>query len=283
MKLCGVVVLFHPDDEVLKNINTYLSDLEVLYAIDNSQDKSNLFSNNKKIKYIANCENKGIAKALNQACLLAIKEGYSYILTMDQDSAFQNKDLNKMKKKIEQSLQEDIGIYSPLHQTASSKMNCNIHEETEVVMTSGNIIDLRVWEKIGGFDEDFFIDGVDHEYCLHLQKEGYKIKIFQEIPLLHSLGKTEEKKIFGHTITLTNHAPIRRYFITRNRHYIYSKYHDTFKEFCEKELKNQRKETIKMLLFEKQKWEKTKAIIRGKRDYKKNIKGLPEDLKEKLQ
>lgn len=36
MKLAGVVTLYHPDDEVLGNIESYLSALEVLYVMDNT-------------------------------------------------------------------------------------------------------------------------------------------------------------------------------------------------------------------------------------------------------
>lgn len=37
MKLAGVVTLYHPDDEVLGNIESYLSSLEVLYVMDNTE------------------------------------------------------------------------------------------------------------------------------------------------------------------------------------------------------------------------------------------------------
>ncbi len=37
MKLAGVVTLYHPDDEVLGNIESYLSALEVLYVMDNTE------------------------------------------------------------------------------------------------------------------------------------------------------------------------------------------------------------------------------------------------------
>lgn len=36
--LAGVVVLYHPDESVLQNIQSYLSDLDKLYVIDNSEN-----------------------------------------------------------------------------------------------------------------------------------------------------------------------------------------------------------------------------------------------------
>ncbi len=283
MKICGMVVLFHATEKVLQNINTYLPFLERLYIIDNSQEENPLFSHLPKVKYQINHENKGIATALNQGVALAQKDGFTHLLTMDQDSYFQGNDFQKMLQLVEQRQEMDVGIYSPLHQTESTKMNQAIEKETEVVMTSGNLLDLAICQKLGGFKDWLFIDGVDHEYCLHLRKEGYRIKVLKEIVLVHSLGNVQEKVFLGHHFTLTNHSPIRRYFITRNRYYIASLYQDTFPKFCQRERANQRKEILKILLFEKEKIAKLKAILRGKRDFKKNKKGIPRDLKEKLQ
>ena len=37
MKLAGVVTLYHPDDEVLGNMKSYMSALDVLYVMDNTE------------------------------------------------------------------------------------------------------------------------------------------------------------------------------------------------------------------------------------------------------
>ena len=41
MKVAGVVVLYHPDESVLENIKTYIDDIDLLFAVDNS-DKKNI-------------------------------------------------------------------------------------------------------------------------------------------------------------------------------------------------------------------------------------------------
>lgn len=50
-------------------------------------------------------------------------------------------------------------------------------------------------EKVGAFDEDFFLFSEEAEWCYRLQKEG-KIAIFPELSLIHIGGKTMQ-----HTIT----------------------------------------------------------------------------------
>ncbi len=35
MKICGVVVFYNPNNDMLKNIKTYLDNIEKIYVIDN--------------------------------------------------------------------------------------------------------------------------------------------------------------------------------------------------------------------------------------------------------
>lgn len=77
----GVVVAYNPEkEEILKNIETYVSDLDVLYIVDNSK-KSNekMFENLNNVKYIANNDNLGISAALNIGARMAIHEGHSWL------------------------------------------------------------------------------------------------------------------------------------------------------------------------------------------------------------
>lgn len=58
MKLAGVVILYHPDENIVENINSYITDIDFLYIVDNSDDvtkkiKINLdLLNSKRYKYI---------------------------------------------------------------------------------------------------------------------------------------------------------------------------------------------------------------------------------------
>lgn len=62
MKLAGVVTLYHPDDEVLGNIESYLSALEVLYVMDNTETLDSRWAEKQPhVKYVAFHDNKGIS------------------------------------------------------------------------------------------------------------------------------------------------------------------------------------------------------------------------------
>ena len=288
MKIAGVVVLYNPDKNVRKNIDSYLDDLDILYVVDNSPEpnKNAKDYKDKKIKYISNHGNKGIAYALNVGAKEAVKDKAEWLLTMDQDSSFKKDSLNKMikflkeiksNKFISETLSvsyEKLGILSTLQRTELNKDN----EEKGisyplVVMTSGNLINLKAYKKVGGFKDWLFIDAVDLDYCLNIRKHRYEIVQMSTAELIHHLGKVEKHELLGKTMFATNHSANRRYYITRNRHYLYDLYYDTFPEYCSLEIGRTKKELIKILLFENNKIAKIKAIYKGYRDYKKGIKG----------
>ena len=104
MKFCGMVTLYNPTQENINNIYEYLDELDKVYLIDNSSiDNSKLIKKNKKIMYIPNKENLGIATALNIACKQAIKDKFNWILTMDQDSKITKKVLMELIKYVKVS------------------------------------------------------------------------------------------------------------------------------------------------------------------------------------
>ena len=288
MKIEGAVVLYNPNNNVIDNIKSYLKPLNKLYVIDNSEIPNNneeMFKD-PKIKYVSNGGNKGIANALNVACKMAIEDKADWVLTMDQDSSFKNGAFEKMITFLEELkrnkiMQETLGtsIDNLAVLSALQRTGMNIDDKLEgidfplVVMTSGNLINMDIYQKIGGFKDWLFIDAVDFEYCLNAKKHRYKVIQMNTVELNHNLGKIEKKKFLNKKTYITNHNAIRRYYITRNRHYLYDMYKKDFDEYCRLEVRMTKKELIKILLFEKDKLNKIRHIYKGYRDYKKGKKG----------
>ena len=286
MKLAGVVVLYNPDSKVKKNIDSYIKYLDKLYIVDNSNNDMIFDYKDKKVEYIKNNKNLGIASALNIAAKKAISDKFEWLLTMDQDSMFEKDEFPKMIEFLEKiktdpyiqmintTTYDEIGLISPLHKTV---MNENGNEQgiefPETVMTSGNIINLSAYKKVGGYKDWFFIDGVDFEYCLNLKMHGFKVMRLNFVYLKHNLGDAITKNIFGKKIYSLNHSPLRRYYIIRNKHYLYDLYGKQEKEYCKFELKKIRHETIKMLLCEKHRIKKLSYMFKGYIDYKLGKKG----------
>jgi len=228
MKISGVVILYNPDiDLVKKNISTYIDYLDKLFVIDNSNiSNAKYFINlNPKIEYTANLENQGISKVLNNTCIKSIKEGYDLILTMDQDSFFDQSMIAIYMlylEKIGLTEKAMLGI-TPKNYEDKYKLDFNkkpYEEETKLLITSGSIINLKLFNIIGGFNEKLFIDCVDFDYCLKSIINGYKIVTIKNIYLYH-IGGTP-RKFLGKRIAL--YSPERYYYIFRNHIYMWLKY-----------------------------------------------------------
>jgi len=278
-KIAGVVILFCPEKNVIKNILTYLDKIKLLYVIDNSEKTAEFilnFVNNYpgKTEYIFNSGgNLGVATALNMALDKALKDGYGYLLTMDQDSRFEPESLENLIDSIGDK--EKIGIYSPFHKNrffTNPPQHSGI-EEVSDVMTSGNILNLSVIKKIGKFKDDYFIDYVDIELCLRLRKNGFKIIRVNNSFLVHNEADVSKKKFFGLTVYPQNHSAVRWYYKIRNYLYLKEEYNKIFEQYFETESKNVRNSIIKVLLFEKQKIKKMRMILKGYIHYRKHIKG----------
>ena len=238
MIFCAVVVWYNPDYQSVKNILQYNSLCSKVFIIDNSSnDNSNFAKQIKNAIYYPNFKNLGIATALNQGCEQGLINNFEWCMTMDQDSSWNKNDLNEYLKLIEKNSDQKIVSFAPIHSNEIKSVfgdvrNKNLKKTKEdskfpdKVMTSGNIINLEIWEKIGKFNSELFIDEVDHEFCYRLKNNGYKICEFQNILMIHTLGNV--KRTF--LPRPCKHSGVRLYYIFRNIFYIKKYYPNYFKK-----------------------------------------------------
>ena len=265
ISLAGFVTLYNPNDNVFNNIQTYIDDIDVLYVVDNSDivnnNLVNLLRKNAKIQYINFGENKGIAYPLN--FILNKVQDYDFILTMDQDSHFKPNMMNKYKTNIALWAGKDnsIGVFA----ADNTELIHNVKYQFEQrVMMSGNVLKPGIAQLVGGFNENLFIDEVDHEFCYRLRQFGYKILIFYEVKMEHHLGNIKRHNIWVGNFNTTNHCSIRRYYMARNMLYVMNEYHDVRMKYFNDFIKM----LIKIILVENNKLEKIKYIIKGIHDYR---------------
>ena len=277
--IAAVVILYNPDNNVLSNINSYIDQVDKLFAVDNS-DKPNsavvekIIADN-RIEYISNDGNVGIAAALNIGAKKAIEEGYDYLLTMDQDSEASSSLISNLLECF--SIDSNVAVVAPLlYHPEGRGLIRNTDKPCEqvfTVWTSGNLIKLKIYEKAGGFKEELFIDYVDHEFCLRLNKMGYKIYICNKADLKHNLGMINEVNLFFRKVYPTNHSPLRLYYRTRNRFYVKKVFQSDFLEFFKQENKDFWRTFLKVILFETDRFKKIKYSVKGYNHYKRNIFG----------
>jgi rhamnosyltransferase len=93
------------------------------------------------------------------------------------------------------------------------------------------VLNLSLFNIIGGFDEALFIDEVDLDFCYNSITKGYQIIQFKNVFLNHSLGKISfHKSLKNLKLTpRTLHSPQRVYYMVRNFLYVNAKYKNKFK------------------------------------------------------
>jgi rhamnosyltransferase len=228
--VAGVVILYNPDDSVIKNVKSYIGFLERLYVLDNSdvynQNVIDFCKSNQHIVYINNGLNLGVAKALNLACKVSIEEGCQWLLTMDQDSFIKEGffDIAKAAMLDANNIIITASYNSIFFMPQISKYAGFV--EIGTVITSGNLLNLIGWKSLGGFCEKLFIDEVDNEFCIRATKKGYKIQATKDVYLDHNLGfkYTKANRLTGKSLNFTMHSPFRVYYMTRNNLFLWKQY-----------------------------------------------------------
>lgn len=272
-KIAGVTVLYNPDISVIYNIDSYIQQIDKLFIVDNS-DKTNFevvriiterYSSD-KFEYIKLYENKGIAKALNVGAQKALDCGFDLLFTIDQDSMAT---VDMVKRLVVHIDKKNVGIVSPFHINKFNSKKPESYGITESfdVMTSGNLFKLSTYKCIGSFNNEYFIDFVDVEYCIRMHEAGYKVYTVNNALLMHNEADITQKKIFGKLVYPANHAAVRLYYKTRNRLDLIKRFKKSYPEFFKYETMIYRNMIIKIILFENNKILKIKYILKGFSDY----------------
>ena len=284
-KVAALIVSYNPDSHLFDSINLLLNQVEKVIIVDNgSKEKYVKYIksiNEDKIEIILNKENLGIATALNIGVRKALENGYEWILTMDQDSKASPDMVKKMfnvYNSINREERKDILSIFPNFvderiQSIEENSNMNSYEYVDADITSGNLLRKEVFEKVGFFDDSLFIDLVDTDFCMRLNEKGIKMIKIRDAVLYHSLGESKTIKGILGSFNTSNHSALRRYYMTRNRFYIWEKYKGLNSFTLNRDKKLFKKEFVKIILGEKDKVNKIKMVLRGYKDYKKGIKG----------
>lgn len=237
------IVLFNPDnvERLYENVNSLYKQVSKLYIFDNSTLDLNLkFPEN--TVYLRENQNKGIAYALNMIMSCAEKDGFNWVLTMDQDSVLPDGMVQSFADFIQKSDETRLGILCPQvidKRRAYMKVELKVedHESIDFCITSASCTSTQAWKTIGGFDEWLFIDLVDNEFCKRLIAADYKIVRMNKWVLDQEFGqitpKSKKKQAFWIKMSRVFHnaniaklsytkvvSPMRVYYTCRNIIYV---------------------------------------------------------------
>jgi len=224
-----------------------------IIIVDNASDDGSvevLKDKHPDIKLISNKKNVGFGAANNQALEIAVG---NYFLLINPDAIVKENTLTEMISFFESNSLAGIAGCKVLNPDGTLQLACrrgfpgpwtsftkvmglsklfpksklfakynltylNENETYEVDAVSGAFLMLRkeVYEKIGGFDKQFFMYGEDLDLCYRAQSEGFKVYYVHSTEVIHYKGestrrsKIDETKIFYDAM----HLFVKKHFST---------------------------------------------------------------------
>lgn len=278
--ICAVIVTYHPDDNFPERLAAIKEQVDRVIIVDNGS-KDNAVSmlhrvaQDNSITLVLNNDNFGIATALNTGIYQSESLGYQWSLLLDQDSSVDSELIQSLcavhtncgyqhKIAVIGSGYRDIRkpVLDTTKETAPDKNDA--WQEVERVITSGSLLSIERYKKLGGFREDYFIDLVDTEYCMRARKHGYHVIKTSKPLMSHSIGIPSRHKLWGKTKWTTNHSADRRYYYIRNYTVLHKEYTNKIVGWWMIKGLLRCIKLIKLVLFfESDKLSKTLAIVQG--------------------
>lgn len=233
-KLSIVIVNYNSGDfllNCLKSIKENKQGLEFdIWVVDSNSSDESIEKTKKgfpEIHYIYNKENIGFTKANNQA-LKEIKN--DYILILNPDTKILPGTLNYMVKFMKENI--DVGAATCRVELANGRLDWGSHRGFPTPLASffyyflGNdkyyhlsnldmtklhevnaitgaffLTRKSVLDKVGLFDEDYFMYGEDLDLCFRIKKAGYKIMFVPKVKIIHYKGVSSGIKEHSQEIT----------------------------------------------------------------------------------
>ena len=238
----AVVVTFNPQRDVLSAELIELSlQVQRIWVIDNASDepvidwigKLGLFA---KLELLELPDNMGVGFAQNTGIRHARSAGATHVLLLDQDSQPRPGMLNSLLKQCLRLEATGVQVaavapvYADNHEGAASdflqltkygfvrksSLSTSDVVEADFLISSGCLMPVSVFDKIGVIDEGLFIDHVDTEWCIRAQSNGYRLFGVPAARMIHTLGEKRTRIWFLRWRNVPYHAPFRYYYILRN-------------------------------------------------------------------
>lgn len=234
--VAAVVIAYRPQpDKLAALVRRLAEECGKVLVLDNGGGRGALPNEadvQSRIECIDLAGNRGLGAALNEGFRLAAAAGCRYVATFDQDSMPQAGQIHRLAAAHEQIERGGtrVGAVGPRivdvrneveHRFMRRRLGwpraAPLDDEfvpTDFVITSGAVVSIAAWRAVGGYDPALFVDYTDVDWCLRATQAGYRCFGIASETMRHELGGAATFGALG--LTLTQHAPVRRYYYARN-------------------------------------------------------------------
>lgn len=277
----AVVVTYQPDPFLERNLRALESQTDLVVVVDNGSANVayvQAVAESVGCRFINNQGNLGVAAAFNQGIATAMNEGYSWVITFDQDSlAPPGLVAGLLDLYRHHPRRNEIGVVAPTHRDRGTgdsyyQRGDRLDEDegwriVRSCISSGCLVPTAVYVQIGGLDESLFIDFVDHDFCMRCRAKGLLVLESTRHVLEHSIGAAIARRVLGKRLIFTNHLPVRHYYMTRNQLEVYRRNLGVDFFWSTRGFFFQTVTAVLVLIYEEQRHEKLKAMLEGLRDF----------------
>lgn len=277
--ISAVVVTYHPGGALLEQLRRILSQVPSVIVVDNGSEGPSAqvveaAGNLAGIHLIRNGKNLGIATALNIGIRQALQAGAQWIATFDQDSAIPDHFFQDLLRAYNACPARDkVGLVAPgqwstgaISPTPPANPSEPLFSFVPAAITSGSLIRAGVFDAVGFYDDALFIDYVDVDFCLRMQKRGFKVLNATQVVLGHELGTKQTRNLLGYRLSFRIHTAWRYYYNIRNRLVLYRRYGIAFPRWALRDAVWLVLELGRITCLETGRGPKLQAVIRGLRD-----------------
>lgn len=258
-RILAIVVGYRPQEALLsQSVASYAPHVEKVLLWQNSP----IAFEHPKVELCGEGINRGIGPALNYARQRALTEGYDYLLTMDQDSVWED-----FPSYLSQAFEApEPALLGPF---VNEKPTGQGFEPSLLLITSGMLVPAPLLRLLGPWREDFAVDALDVDYVLRAAALGIPAYKVCAGTLRQQFGQRHKQGLFH----VYGYSPERLYSIYRNHLLLFRQYGEVAepvkKMFYKRWLGSR---PIRILLGEHQRWSKFKAIFKGIRDGRRPYK-----------
>ncbi len=220
-KYAALFILYHPKEEEICNIKKIFGLFDIVYVYDNTEEigRKNKEFQKDNIEYYGFGENKGLSEPYNFILSKAMITNVDWLFLYDQDSLITETAIDKMKECVENGINDDIVIVAPTIQYFDiPPMDLSTKYE-KFAINSGSMLNVKlIQEKKLLYDENLFLDKVDHDFCKQIEAKNLRILRLGDVILQQELGVLYNGQMI--------HSPLRNYYRHKNRLYYNRKYYN---------------------------------------------------------
>jgi rhamnosyltransferase len=223
-----VATAFHPDERLTAVVEAALKSCARVVVVDNTPGDGPFLTDTLRdragVTVLRDGRNRGLAGALNAgvAALLAPDrdDQPDLVLFLDQDSILGEDLVLGLARHL---ADPTVAIAAPApwdeqqgrYYEPGTENGPDVADR-DTVITSGMLVRSAVLTELGPFRTEFFVDHVDNDFCLRARAAGYRILRDKRQKLPHSLGRRNQHKLPGVSVSSSRHPTWRLYWIARN-------------------------------------------------------------------